>query len=144
MPRIIGGFAALIFMLMTFPAFAQEATRLRFLIDWRFEGHVSPFLVALDKGFFAAFSDPEGAIESLRKYNPLAKADIEVERLKLVNEYNYLTEDVRKNGFGNADIDRLNRSIDQLAITFPFKNKPKAEDVFTGEFLPPVEERMFK
>lgn len=105
---------------------------------------VRKFVKATIKGFFAAFSDPEGAIVSLRKYNPLAKADIELERLKLVTELNYLTDDVRKNGFGNADMDRLGRSIDQLAIAFPFINKPKAEDIFTGEFLPPVEERMFK
>jgi len=37
---------------------------------------VRKFNKATIKGFFAAFSDPEGAIESLRKYNPLAKADI--------------------------------------------------------------------
>jgi NitT/TauT family transport system substrate-binding protein len=39
---------------------------------------------------------------------------------------------------------RLERSIDQLATTFPFKNKPKASDVFTSEYLPPKEERMVK
>jgi len=105
---------------------------------------VRKFIKATIRGFFASFSDPEGAIESLRKYNPLIKADIEVERLKLVTELNYLTDDVRKNGFGNADMARLSRSIDQLAIAFPFKNKPKAEDIFTGEFLPALEERMFK
>ena len=34
------------------PATAQ--TNVRFLHEWRFEGHVAPFLVALDKGYYQA------------------------------------------------------------------------------------------
>ncbi|MEO5324469.1 ABC transporter substrate-binding protein [Mesorhizobium sp. CC13] len=103
---------------------------------------VRKFVKATIKGFFSAFADPEGAIASLRKYNPVAKADIELERLKLVTQLSYLTDDVRQNGFGDADMGRLGRSIEQLAIAFQFKNKPKPEDVYTAEFLPPKDERL--
>jgi NitT/TauT family transport system substrate-binding protein len=33
---------------------ASAQTNVRFLHEWRFEGHVAPFLVALDKGYYAA------------------------------------------------------------------------------------------
>lgn len=105
---------------------------------------VRKFVKATIKGFFASFADPDAAIASLLKYNPVAKADIEVERLKVVTALSYLTDDVRQNGFGDADMARLGRSIDQLATAFPFKNKPKAEDVYTSEFLPSKDERMVK
>jgi NitT/TauT family transport system substrate-binding protein len=48
---------------------------------------------------------------------------------------------VRANGIGGVDMKRLEASIDQIAVTYDFKAKPKAEDIFTGEFLPPASER---
>ena len=43
---------ALALGIAAFPAAAQ--TNVRFLHEWRFEGHVAPFLVALDKGYYQA------------------------------------------------------------------------------------------
>jgi len=43
---------ALICLTVALTATAQ--TNLRFLHEWRFEGHVAPFLVALDKGYYQA------------------------------------------------------------------------------------------
>lgn len=103
---------------------------------------VKGFVRATIRGFIDAYKDPEGAIKSIVKHNPVAKPDIEIERLKVVNEDCYFTDDVLKNGFGDVDMGRLQNSIDQLAITFPFKNQPKAADVFTSEFLPAKDERM--
>ena len=38
--------------------------------------------------------------------------------------------------------DRLAKSIDQIALTYKFKNgKPKAADVFDASFLPPAADR---
>jgi NitT/TauT family transport system substrate-binding protein len=48
---------------------------------------------------------------------------------------------VRENGVGGIDVPRLAKSIEQIALTYDFKNKPKAEDIFTSEFLPPAPER---
>lgn len=105
---------------------------------------VKGFVRATIRGFLDAFANPEGAIDSVMKHNPVAKPDIELERLKLVVATSYLTDNVRENGFGGADMDRLQKSIDQLGMTFEFKNKPEAADIFTSEFLPPKEERMPK
>ena len=65
-------------------------------------------------------------------------------RLKKVNELVYVTDDVKKNGFGAVDMKRLERAIDQLSIAVNFNSKPKAADLFTAEFLPPRAERLPK
>jgi len=44
--------AAALALAVALPAAAQG--KIRFLHEWRFEGHVAPFLVALDKGHFKA------------------------------------------------------------------------------------------
>lgn len=105
---------------------------------------VSGFVRALIKGFQETFRDPDAAIESVMKRNPVAKRDIELARLKLVIEQSYLTDDVRANGFGGVDMKRLESAIDQVGIAFKFTNKPKAADIFTAEFLPPKEQRLVK
>jgi NitT/TauT family transport system substrate-binding protein len=48
---------------------------------------------------------------------------------------------VKANGFGGVDMDRLAKSIDQIALTYEFKNRPKADDIFTSQYLPPAAER---
>ena len=55
---------------------------------------------------------------------------------------NILTPEVKTNGYGGVDKDRLDKSIDQIALTYEFKNaKPKAADVFDASFLPPAADR---
>jgi NitT/TauT family transport system substrate-binding protein len=55
-----------------------------------------------------------------------------------------VTPDVKKNGLGVVDMARLSRSIDQIGLTFKYTNKPKADDIFTAEFLPAKEARLVK
>jgi NitT/TauT family transport system substrate-binding protein len=78
------------------------------------------------------------------KRNPIAKRDVELERLKLSLEKNFVTPDVRKNGLGAIDTKRLERSIEQIGLTFQYTNKPKSGDVFTAQYLPPKEQRLVK
>ncbi|MGA0791997.1 MAG: ABC transporter substrate-binding protein, partial [Burkholderiaceae bacterium] len=68
----------------------------------------------------------------------------ELERLKLAISKNFVTPDVKKNGFGDVDMARLARSIDQIGLTFKYTNKPKAQDIFTSEFLPAKDARAVK
>jgi NitT/TauT family transport system substrate-binding protein len=42
---------------------------------------------------------------------------------------------------GGVDWARLEKSIDQIALTYDFTARPKAADVFTDAFLPPPAER---
>jgi len=76
--------------------------------------------------------------------NAIANRDVELQRLKMALDKNYVTPDVLKSGLGNVDMKRLEKSIDQIGLTFKFTNKPKAADIFTSQFLPARDQRLAK
>ena len=102
------------------------------------------FVKATIRGIQDTVKNPEAAIDSMMKRNPIAKRDVELERLKLSLRRNFVTPDVQKNGLGAVDVKRLERSIDQIGLTFQYTNKPKATDIFTAQYLPPKEQRLVK
>ncbi len=66
------------------------------------------------------------------KRNDVAKKEVELERLQMALKDNILTAEVKTNGYGGVDMDRLDKSIDQIALTYQFKNaKPKARTCST-------------
>ena len=105
---------------------------------------VAGFVRGTIKGIQESVRDPEGAIESVMKRNAIVKRDVELERLKLSLERNFVTPDVKKNGIGTVDLKRLERSIEQIGLTFQYTNKPKPADIFTTQYLPPKEQRLVK
>jgi NitT/TauT family transport system substrate-binding protein len=55
---------------------------------------------------------------------------------------NILTPEVKANGFGGVEAERLDKSFEQIGLTYEFKNgKPKGADIFDPSFLPPAAER---
>ena len=105
---------------------------------------VAGFVRATIKGIQDTIASPETAIDSLMKRNQIANREVELERLKLALSKNFVTPDVKKNGLGGVDMARLSRSIDQIGLTFKYTNKPKAQDIFTSEFLPAKDVRAVK
>jgi len=98
---------------------------------------VKAFLRALAKGMQETVKNPAASVESVLKRNDVAKKDVELERLMMAIKDNILTDEVKKNGLGAVDPDRLDKSIDQIALTYTFKSaKPKAGDIFDPSFLP--------
>jgi NitT/TauT family transport system substrate-binding protein len=98
---------------------------------------VKGFLRALLKGLRETVKQPAIAVESVLKRNDIAKKDVELERLQMAIRDNILTPEVKANGFGGVDPARLDKSIDQIALTYTFKNpKPKGSDIFDSSFLP--------
>ena len=98
---------------------------------------VKGFLRALLKGMQDTVKSPAASVESVLKRNDVAKKDVELERLQMAIKDNIMTDEVKKNGLGAVDYDRLDKSIDQIALTYQFKNaKPKGADVFDSSFLP--------
>jgi NitT/TauT family transport system substrate-binding protein len=102
---------------------------------------VAGFVKATIKGIIDTSKDPESAIKSVMKRNETGDEKIELERLKMSLRDNFITPWVRQNGVGGVDMARMAKSIDQIALTYDFKNRPKAEDIFTSEYLPPASER---
>jgi len=105
---------------------------------------VAGFVRATIKGIQDTIKSPEAAIDSLMKRNAIANRDVELERLKLALEKNFINPEVLKSGLGGVDIKRLERSIDQIGLTFKYTNKPRAGDIFTSQYLPPREQRLAK
>jgi NitT/TauT family transport system substrate-binding protein len=102
---------------------------------------VAGFIRATIKGVIDTVKDPEGAIKSVMKRNETGDEKIELDRLKMALRDNFVTPWVKENGVGGVDLDRLTKSIEQIAVTYEFKNKPSADSIFTSEFLPPAAER---
>jgi NitT/TauT family transport system substrate-binding protein len=102
---------------------------------------VAGFVRATIKGTLDTIKDPEAAIKSVMARNETADPKIELDRLKMSLRDNFVTPWVKENGFGGVDMTRLAKSIDQIALTYEFKNRPKAEDIFTSQYLPPAAER---
>lgn len=52
---------------------------------------------------------------------------------------NFITPEVKEKSFGLIDAARFDKSVDQIALTYEFKNpKPKVSDIFDSSFLPPA------
>jgi NitT/TauT family transport system substrate-binding protein len=103
---------------------------------------VKAFLRALAKGIQETVKNPASAVDSIIKRNDVAKKAVELERLQMAIRDNIITPEVKANGLGGVDPERLDKSIDQIAITYTFKNgKPKGADVFDASFLPAEADR---
>jgi NitT/TauT family transport system substrate-binding protein len=105
---------------------------------------VAGFVRATIKGIADSYKDPEAAIKSVMKRNETADEKIELARLKMSLKDNFVTPWVKANGIGDIDAKRMSDAIDQIAITYEFKNaKPKPADLFTADYLPPLDQRKF-
>ena len=103
---------------------------------------VKGFLRAFLKGLKDTVKDPSTATDSVIKRNDIAKKPVELERLRMALKDNILTTEVKANGYGAVDNARLEKAIDQIALTYEFKNaKPKAADAFDASFLPSAADR---
>ena len=103
---------------------------------------VKKFLSAFLKGLKDTVKDPGKAVDSVIKRNDVAKKPVELERLQMAIRDNIVTPEVRADGFGGVNLQRLDKSIEQIALTYEFKNpKPKAAEVFDASFLPPAAAR---
>jgi NitT/TauT family transport system substrate-binding protein len=102
---------------------------------------VKRFLRALVKGLRDTIREPAPAVDTVIKRNDVARKDVELERLQMVLKQNIVTPWVQENGVGGIDRPRFEKALDQIGLTFNYKNKPKTEDIFDDRFLPPASER---
>ena len=102
---------------------------------------VKGFLRAFLRGLKITVASPASALDYVLERTDAAKKSIELERLQMVIRQNIVTPEVKANGYGGVDGERFARAMDQLALTYKFKEKPKLDDVFDASFLPPQAER---
>jgi len=96
---------------------------------------------AVLKGIKELVRHPADAVETILRRDDTARREVELERLRMAIRDNIVTPEVKAEGYGGVDLKRLAEAIDQIALTYTFKAKPKAEDVFDPSFLPPFSER---
>jgi NitT/TauT family transport system substrate-binding protein len=119
--------------LMASPKFAAENPKA-----------VAGFIRATLKGMQETIKSPDTAIKALMARNQIANEAVELERLKMAINQNIVTKEVEANGLGAVDPARLAKSIDQLGEAFAYKNKPKPDDIFDGQYLPAKDARGVK
>jgi NitT/TauT family transport system substrate-binding protein len=102
---------------------------------------VKDFLRAFNRGLKQTIRNPAEAIESILKRNDAARKEVELERLRMAITENVLTPEVRANGLGAIETARLEQSMEQMALVYAFKAKPKPEEIFDAAFLPPPDQR---
>src|SRR5690606_1843675 len=96
---------------------------------------IKGFNRATAKAWKEVIADPQVGIAAAKKRDPLIDEKAETERLHMSLANNIVTPYVKANGMGNVDKARLDRSLAQLSQALGLKATPKAEDVFTVEFL---------
>lgn len=104
---------------------------------------VRGLLRALVRSIQDTVADPDLGAQIVIKRNDIARIEVELERLKMTLEQSVMTPYARANGFGGVDPARWGRALDQIGLTFDFRNKAKAGEAFTDAYLPPATERMF-
>ena len=104
---------------------------------------VQGFLRAFLKGLKDTVKQPATAVDSVTKRNGQARKYVELERLNMAIRENIVTPEVKADGYGGIDGDRFARALEQIALTYKFKAKPKLDDVFDSSFLPAAAVRQF-
>jgi NitT/TauT family transport system substrate-binding protein len=102
---------------------------------------VMAFLHAFTRSLKETIRRPAEAAETILKRDDTANKEVELERLRMAISQNILTPEVRANGLGAIELARLEQSMEQIALVYTFKARPKPQDIFDASFLPPPGER---
>ena len=98
------------------------------------------FIRATVHGTKIMMNDPDTAVASVVKRDPLLKADIEKKRIKMSLDYMFITPHVMKDGMSDVDKTRLERTLKQVTKPFELKSVPTASEVYVDKYLPPRSE----
>jgi NitT/TauT family transport system substrate-binding protein len=104
---------------------------------------VRGLLRAITRSVKETVANPALGADLVIRRNDVAKVEVELERLKMTLEQNVMTPWVKANGFGGIDKARWERALDQIGLTFGYKDKARAGDAFVDTFLPASAERVF-
>jgi NitT/TauT family transport system substrate-binding protein len=97
--------------------------------------------VAVARSWSAAAKNRAAAISAVTKRDGLLKADTERARMDWVLDRLVLTPNVRQNGIGNMDAQRMERGINVLKEGFQLASAPSLEQIYDSRFLPPAADR---
>jgi NitT/TauT family transport system substrate-binding protein len=93
---------------------------------------------AINKGVIDTLKEPDAAVASVAKREPLIKIPVERERLDATLREEMNHPEIARIGLGNVDMARLKRSIDILVDANELPRTPAVEEIFTPAMLPPL------
>jgi NitT/TauT family transport system substrate-binding protein len=99
------------------------------------------FNLALISSLRDTMKNPEVVAPLLKKRDPTILESAETERFEIVNRDFIMTPYVKEHGFGDIDSARMQQGIDQVTEALDLPRKPKIDEVFTSQFLPPADQR---
>ncbi len=103
---------------------------------------VRGFLSAFLRGVKASVASPARAVTTVLARNEALGQDVARERLAMVIANNFVTPEVKANGYGGIDAARFEHAVEQLAFGYRFRNpRPDLSDIFDASYLPPAKAR---
>jgi NitT/TauT family transport system substrate-binding protein len=99
------------------------------------------FVKASVEGLKMLLAEPDAAMASLQKREPLFDVALEKRRWAMTRDRSILTPAVKAGGTGAIDMARAETLIRVNAEAYGVSNPPKAADMFTERFLPPAADR---
>jgi NitT/TauT family transport system substrate-binding protein len=105
---------------------------------------VRGFLRATVKGLQDVARDPELGVKAALAFEPLLNADIERERLRVAMNCCIVTENVKKSGYGDMDMERLGKMIAIISKAYNLPRQPAVAEVFDPSYLPPLKDRLIQ
>jgi len=98
--------------------------------------------IAVARSWVAANKDRAAAISAVTKRDGLLRAATERARMDWVLDHLVLTPNVRQNGLGSIDAQRMAHGINVLKDGFQLPTAPTMEQIYDSRFLPPRADRM--
>ena len=105
---------------------------------------VAGFVKAVNRALNDSLANPEAAMDTVMKREPLLKRDVEKERLLATIKEEMNHPEVAKIGFGDVDPVRLKRAIAMVVDANGLPRTPPNDEVFDRSFLPPRADRASK
>jgi len=94
------------------------------------------FAACAVEGIKASRADPNAAIASLKKHNPLLREEIELASLDFSNKIAIGTPNALKNGLSSVTKERLERTVKQATAALDLP-APPLDELWTDKYLPP-------
>jgi NitT/TauT family transport system substrate-binding protein len=105
---------------------------------------VAGFVRAVNRAINDSVANPEAAMDTVMKREPLLKRDIEKERLLATIKEEMSHPEIARIGLGDIDAVRLKRAIEMVVEANSLPRTPANDEVFDRSFLPPRTERASK
>lgn len=103
---------------------------------------VSGFVRAVNRGLVATLADPDEAVASVARREPLIDVAVEKARLLATLRDEMSHPEVASLGIGDVDMERFTKAIDIVVKANELPRTPSPDEVFSRAFLPPEGERV--